>query len=521
MSLSGRSTIAGQQVRGQGGTSHAVNPATGEALEPTIYFIGVDEIDQAARAAQAAFDTYRSTPPADRAVFLETIAANLDAMKAEIVARAQQESGLTAARLEGEHGRTTSQLRLFAKELRLGANQEVRIDTALPERLPTPGPDIRQRQVPLGPVAVFGASNFPLAFSVAGGDTASALAAGCPVIVKAHNSHAGTCELAGQAITKAVADCNLPPGVFSIIFGPGASVGQALAAHPAIKAVAFTGSQGAGTDLMRTAAARAEPIPVYAEMSSVNPVVLFPGAIAKDPKALAAGFVASLTLGAGQFCTNPGLIFIPVDAPSITAVIITALGELTGQTMLSSGIFHAFHEGNKRLDNRGAELIATGAPGSTLNAPAPTIYRTTAAHLRATPDLQEEVFGASAMIVTYIDLKDLMATLEAMPGQLTSTVHAVESDFAQVTAIMPIMERKAGRLIFNGWPTGVEVNHAMVHGGPFPATSDSRTTSVGTLAIYRFQRPVSYQGFPDQLLPIAISDDNPWALPRRINGELT
>jgi NADP-dependent aldehyde dehydrogenase len=340
------------------------------------------------------------------------------------------------------------------------------------------------------------------------------------VIVKAHNSHAGTCELVGQAITKAVAECNLPPGVFSIIFGPGASVGQALAAHPEIKAIAFTGSQGAGTDLMRTAAGRPEPIPVYAEMSSVNPVVLFPGAIANDPNVLAAGFVASLTLGAGQFCTNPGLVFIPEDAAIITAAIIAKLSEIKGQTMLSSGISGAYEKGNFRLETCGAELIATGLAGPTLNAPAPILYRTTSAHLRSTPDLQEEVFGASALLVTYVDIEDLKITLETMQGQLTSTVHAVESDYPQVASILPILERKVGRIVFNGWPTGVEVNHAMVHGGPFPATSDSRTTSVGTLAIYRFQRPVSYQGFPDQLLPDAISDGNPWSLPRRMNGHL-
>lgn len=521
MSLSGQSIIAGQVVRGSGGTTNVVNPATGELLEPAIHFIGVDEIDQAARAAQSAFDIYRNTSPADRAVFLEAIAANLSAMKSEIVDRAQQESGLTSGRLEGEHGRTTNQLLLFAKELRLGAYREVRIDNALPDRLPAPGPDIRQQQVPLGPVAVFGASNFPLAFSVAGGDTASALAAGCPVIVKAHNSHAGTCELVGQAITKAVAECKLPSGVFSIIFGPGATVGQALAAHPDIKAIAFTGSQGAGTDLMRTAARRPEPIPVYAEMSSVNPVVLFPGAIAKDPKALAVGFVASLTLGAGQFCTNPGLIFIPENASIITEAIISALSEITGQTMLSKRISAAYAEGNIRLEACGAELIATGLTGNTLNAPAPTLYRTTSSHLRSNPDLQEEVFGPSALLVTYVDFEDLKITLETMQGQLTSTVHAVESDYPQVAAILPILERKVGRLIFNGWPTGVEVNHAMVHGGPFPATSDSRTTSVGTMAIYRFQRPVSYQGFPDQLRPVAISSGNTWSLPRRIDGQLT
>lgn len=468
-----------------------------------------------------AFDIYRDTSPEERAVFLETIAANLEAIKEEIVERAQQETGLTAARLEGEHARTTNQLRLFAKELRLGAHQEVRIDNALPDRRPTPGPELRQRQVPLGPVAVFGASNFPLAFSVAGGDTASALAAGCPVIVKAHNSHAGTCELAGQAITKSVAECKLPPGVFSIIFGPGASVGKSLAAHKAIKAIAFTGSQGAGTDLMRTGVGRPEPIPVYAEMSSINPVVLLPGAIAKDSNSLAVGFVASLTLGAGQFCTNPGLILIPEDAPNITEAIVLTLGKSSGETMLSSGIYRAYEEGNKRLEACGAELIATGSVGPTLNAPAPTIYRCTAKQLRSTPEFQEEVFGASALLVTYSDFDDLKSTLESMQGQLTLTVHAAESDYPQLVAILPILERKAGRLIFNGWPTGVEVNHAMVHGGPFPATSDSRTTSVGTLAIERFQRPVSYQGFPNQLVPTAISDENPWGLPRRINGHLT
>ena len=272
---------------------------------------------------------------------------------------------------------------------------------------------------------------------------------------------------------------------------------------------------------MRTAARRPEPIPVYAEMSSVNPVVLFPGAIAKDPKALAVGFVASLTLGAGQFCTNPGLIFIPENASIITEAIISALSEITGQTMLSTRISAAYAEGNIRLEACGAELIATGLTGNTLNAPAPTLYRTTSSHLRSNPDLQEEVFGPSALLVTYVDFEDLKITLETMQGQLTSTVHAVESDYPQVAAILPILERKVGRLVFNGWPTGVEVNHAMVHGGPFPATSDSRTTSVGTMAIYRFQRPVSYQGFPDQLRPFAISDGNPWSLPRRIDGQLT
>lgn len=520
MSLTGQSTIAGRSVRGNGGTSHSIDPSNGAVLEPTYFFIGESEIEDAAISAEKAFDFYRNTSPTDRAVFLESIAENLESIKKEIVERAHKETGLTVARLQGEHARTVNQLRLFAKELRLGAHQEVRIDSALPDRQPTPGPELRQRQVPLGPVAVFGASNFPLAFSVAGGDTASALAAGCPVIVKAHNSHAGTSELAGQAITKAVTKCKLPAGVFSIIFGPGASVGKSLAAHRAIKAIAFTGSQGAGTDLMRTAAGRPEPIPVYAEMSSINPVVLLPGAIAKDPDVIATGFVSSLTLGAGQFCTNPGLVLIPDDSSNIVEAIVSLVTKSTGQTMLSSGISRAYEEGNKRLEDCGAELIAIGSVGASLNAPAPTIFRCSAELLRSQPALQEEVFGYSALLVTYTGFEDLKTTLELMQGQLTATIHAADVDYPQVAEIMPILERKVGRIVFNGWPTGVEVNHAMVHGGAFPATSDSRTTSVGTLAIYRFQRPVSYQNFPNRLLPVSISDGNPWGLPRRVNGQL-
>jgi alpha-ketoglutaric semialdehyde dehydrogenase len=521
MNLLGVSTIAGRQVPGNNGTTQSVNPATGELLEPIVSFIGVEEIDQAALEAQAAFDTYRATTPEVRAIFLGKIADNMEEIRSDLVDRAHQESGLTTARLEGELTRTTNQLRLFAKELRLGAHQEVRIDHALPDRVPAPAPDIRQRQIPLGPVAVFGASNFPLAFSVAGGDTASALAAGCPVIVKAHNSHAGTAELAGQAISKAVAESGLPAGTFSIIFGPGSSVGQALAAHPAIKAIAFTGSQTAGTALMHTAANRPEPIPVYAEMSSVNPVVMLPGSISQDAGGLATQFVASLTLSAGQFCTNPGLVLIPKDAAHISDAIIEELSKLHGQTMLSAGIFSAFNEGNERLSESGAELIAIGKSGATLNAPAPTIYLTNSAHFRSSGNLHDEVFGASALLVTYEDVEDLKATLESMQGQLTFTVQAVDSDLPIFAAILPILERKAGRVIFNGWPTGVEVNQAMVHGGPFPATSDPRATSVGTLAIYRFQRPVSYQGFPDACLPPSIQEENPWQLPRRIDGTLS
>lgn len=521
MTVSGMSIIAGEQVRGELGSTRSVDPSTGVELEPAFGYVGEVEVDRAARLASEAFDTYRATTPQQRAEFLEAIADNLEGAKDEIVDRACRESGLPAARITGEHGRTTGQLRKFADELRLGAHQHVRIDEAQPERQPLPAPDLRQRMIPLGPVVVFGASNFPLAFSTAGGDTASALAAGCPVIVKAHNSHAGTAELAGQAIAKAVKDCDLPPGTFSLLFGRGSSIGQQLAAHPAIQAIAFTGSQAGGTALMRTAAERDEPIPVYAEMSSINPVIVLPAALETDLEALATGFVDSLTLGAGQFCTNPGLLFLPEDDRGFASRVAARLQEMVGQTMLSAGICDAYTQGLERLRASGVTEVATGTAGPGENAPAPALYRTTAAHFQEQPSLQEEVFGAAALLVGYDSNEELAKALEAVQGQLTISLQTGEADYAAAADLLPILERKAGRLIVNGWPTGVEVTHAMVHGGPFPATSDSRTTSVGTLAIERFQRPVSYQGFPETLLPPPVRQDNPWQLPRRVNGKLS
>ena len=428
------------------------------------------------------------------------------------------ESGLSEARLNGEHTRTANQLRLFAREVRLGEHHGVRIDEAQVDRQPLPAPDIRQRQIPIGPVLVFGASNFPLAFSTAGGDTASALAAGCPVIVKAHNSHAGTAELAGRAIADAVAECGLPAGVFSIVFGSGGEIGQMLAKEPAIKAIAFTGSQAAGTALMAAAAARPEPIPVYAEMSSINPVILMPEAISRSADELASGFVDSLTMGAGQFCTNPGLVFLPTGHQQFVDLVADKLQRSTGQTMLSAHISAAYTEGLERLSSAGATTVAAGAAGPSENAPAPTLFATTAQHFRNNPHLQEEVFGAAALFVEYHDQDELLETLDQMQGQLTATVHATADDAARAADLLPVLERLVGRIIFNDWPTGVEVNNAMVHGGPFPATSNAMTTSVGTLAIRRFLRPVSYQNLPPDLLPEPVRTDNPWQLPRRLNG---
>lgn len=521
MTLVASSIIAGHPVTGNAGQVRGINPATGESLDPTFTFVDEVAVDQAAEAAWQAFDTYRSTTPEQRAAFLDLIAQNIEADKERIVERAGLETGLSQERLTGELGRTTGQLRLFAAELRLGAHQEVRINSAQPGRAPAPAPDLRQRQIPLGPVAVFGASNFPLAFSTAGGDTASALAAGCPVVVKAHNAHPGTAALVSQAVTRAVTEAGLSAGVFSQIFGAGSSVGQRLVAHHRIKAVGFTGSRGAGIALMKTAAARPEPIPVYAEMSSINPVVIFPGALDNGAQDLAAGFISSLTMGSGQFCTNPGLIFVPAKDAGFTDEASSALASADGQTMLTTGICESYLEGVNRLaETPGIKAVSEGKKLPGRNAPAPALFLTDTDTFRSLPDLQEEIFGSAALFVQYRDDEDLASALEALQGQLTATVHATKQDSSEVKVVLPILERKVGRILFNGWPTGVEVNDSMVHGGPFPATSDSRTTSVGSLAIYRFQRPVSYQNIPSNLLPEALQDDNPWGLPRRVDGTL-
>ncbi|MBC9819963.1 aldehyde dehydrogenase (NADP(+)) [Terrabacter sp. MAHUQ-38] len=523
-SLTGHSIIAGTPVAGSLPGHPAVEAATGEALEPVYTFVDEAQLEAATQSAADAFDTYRATSPRERAAFLEKVADEIEADGEQIVARAMSESGLPVARLTGELARTTGQLRMFAGVVGLGDHLEARIDPALPERTPLPRADIRQRQVPLGPVAVFGASNFPLAFSVAGGDTASALAAGCPVVVKAHNAHPGTSELVGAAVTRAVAASGLPAGVFSVVFGSGTSVGQALVRDPRIKAVGFTGSRAGGLALVAAAAARREPIPVYAEMSSVNPVVVLPGSIAEGrAETLATAYVGSLTLGSGQFCTNPGLTFVPSgpDGDAFVAAAARAVAAATGQTMLTSGIAQAYDKGIDALRAAsGVSVEAEGAVGHAANAPAPLLASTTTAGLRDESAVSDEVFGAAGVVVRWGDEAELAAALRGLEGQLTVTVQAADGDHETARSLLPLLETKAGRILFNGWPTGVEVGHAMVHGGPFPATSDSRTTSVGSLAIYRFQRPVAYQDVPAGLLPEPTRDDNPWGVTQRIDGRL-
>ncbi|MBZ9537607.1 aldehyde dehydrogenase (NADP(+)) [Modicisalibacter tunisiensis] len=521
MTLEGKQLIGQQAVRGTRGEIQAINPSSSQGLEP-VYAGGTpDDVARACELAEAAFDTYRETSLEERATFLETIAEEIEALGDALIERASDESGLPIPRIEGERGRTCGQLRLFANVVRAGEWLDVRVDPALPERAPLPRADLRQRHIALGPVAVFGASNFPLAFSVAGGDTASALAAGCPVVVKAHSAHPGTSELVGRAIQKAVARCELPEGVFSLLYDADIELGQALVADPRIKAVGFTGSRRGGQALVATAQARPEPIPVYAEMSAINPVFALPAALEARGESMAEGFVGSLNLGAGQFCTNPGLV-IAVKGPALDTFVEAAgraVRDSAGQTMLTPGIHDAYTRGVDNLANHDrTREVARGQAGEQPNQCRPGLFVTAAADFLADEALQAEVFGATSLVVECADEAEVRQVAEHLEGQLTATLQLDDADHDSARALLPILERKAGRILVNGWPTGVEVCHAMVHGGPYPATSDSRTTSVGSAAIQRFLRPVCYQNLPDDLLPEALRESNPYQLNRLVDG---
>lgn len=522
MTIQGDMIIGQRIVRGSAGTARAFNPATRAELEPDFGLATREDVDAACRLADGAFDAYRAVPLEARAAFLEAIAERILEIGPLLIERAGAESGLPAARLEGERMRTVNQLRLFAKVVRDGRFLDATLDSALPQRTP-PRPDLRLRKIPLGPVAVFGASNFPLAFSVAGGDTASALAAGCPVVVKAHNAHLGTSELVGKAIRQAAIDSNMPEGVFSMLIGEGNQIGQDLVGHPAIKAVGFTGSRGGGLALVAAANARKEPIPVYAEMSSINPFFLLPGALAAGGAKLAQGFVDSLTLGVGQFCTNPGLVIAMAgaDLDAFRSAAVDALAAKGAGTMLTAGIHQAYAGALERRSGiAGVELVAQGGSDGTGCAARAALYQADAATFVANPALEDEIFGPSSLIVVCRDEAEVLQVARHVEGQLTATIHATADDRALAGQLLPVLERKAGRILFNGFPTGVEVSHAMVHGGPFPATSDSRSTSVGASAIDRFVRPVCYQDVPAELLPVELQDANPLGLVRVVDGEL-
>ena len=521
MTIAGNMIIGQELVKGSKKAIYGINPATGENLEPAYLGGGVLEVERACALAEQAFDIYRETDIESRAKFLEQIAANLATNGPAIVERARLESGLPKARLEGELGRTMNQLKLFAEEVRAGRWLGVKIDTAMPERTPLPRSDLRLRHIPLGPVAVFGASNFPLAFSVAGGDTASALAAGCPVVVKGHSAHPGTSELVGKAIQAAVKSSGLPEGTFSLLFGSGADIGSALVADSRIKAVGFTGSRSGGVALMKIAAARPEPIPVYAEMSSINPFYLMPEALKNRADSIAAGFVNSMLMGSGQFCTNPGLLIVR-EAEGLDVFLSTVVDLVTvaqPSTMLTPGIYQAFESGVKKLQaNANVQLLAQALDASGPNQCRARLFVTTAKSFLNDHALRDEVFGSSSLVIRCKTDEEMLELSNSFEGQLTATVLMDPSDNSTfVKRLLSILERKVGRILFNGYPTGVEVCHAMVHGGPFPATSDSRTTSVGTEAIWRFLRPVCYQDFPSDLLPEVLKDGS--SVPKLVNGK--
>lgn len=522
MKITGEMLIGTSAVRGTGAALRAFDPARNTELEPAFGGGGAEEVARACELAEAAFDPYRFAPLETRAQFLEAIADNILALGDTLIERAQAESALPKARLEGERARTIGQLKLFASLVREGRWLAATLDSAQPDRKPLPRPDLRLQKIPVGPVAVFGASNFPLAFSVAGGDTASAFAAGCPVVVKSHPAHLGTSELVGRAIQKAVAESGLPEGVFSLVVGAGNAIGEALVAHPAIRSVGFTGSRRGGLALVGIAAQRPEPIPVFAEMSSVNPLFALPGALAARSDTLAAAYIESVTLGVGQFCTNPGLV-IALDGPHLDEFIDAAAHALEkkgAQTMLTAGIAAAYADGVKARDAAGAARLATGAQNDAACSALPALYQTSAQAFLASPQLADEIFGPTSLIVVCGDEDEMLNVARHLEGQLTATLHLESDDLPLARRLLPVLERKVGRILANGFPTGVEVSYAMVHGGPYPATSDSRATSVGAMAIERFLRPVCYQELPAALLPQALSDDNPLNLWRLRDGEL-
>lgn len=496
----GKHLIAGEPCDGEGrftsdpafGPSHSFANGT-----PAL-------VARACAAAEAAFESYSALPRASRAALLNAIADEIEARAAQITEIGTQETGLPAARLEGERGRTTGQLRLFASHIGSEAYLDLRLDPAQPDRKPAPRPEIRMMQRPIGPVAVFGASNFPLAFSTAGGDTAAALAAGCPVVVKGHPAHPGTAEIVAEAIVAAVRRCGLHPGVFSLVQGDRHDIGHALVQDPHIKAVGFTGSLGGGRALFDLCAQRPEPIPFFGELGSVNPMFLLPNALAQRGEQIAQGWAGSLTMGAGQFCTNPGIVVL-VDSPEADAFVAasrTALQQIQLQTMLTKGIAAAFHAGKARLAGCNGVTTHLASPPEPRSA-GPCLFETTAATFAANHDLAEEVFGPLGLIVRAASLDQMTELARAFQGQLTATLHMDPADTPAAQRLMPVLERKAGRVLVNGYPTGVEVVDAQVHGGPYPASTNFGATSVGTLSIRRFLRPVAYQNVPVDLVPQA------------------
>src|ERR1700691_924952 len=523
--LSGRSLIGFREGNGSAEPLYATDPTTGQHLQPGFISATAEEVELAVTLAAEAFAAYSRVPGRARGAFLRKIAANIESIAGDVVERAGKETALPPARLQGETARTCAQLRLFAEVVEAGSWVAARIDLADPNRKPLPKPDLRSMLRPLGPVVVFGASNFPLAFSVAGGDTASALAAGNPVIVKAHAAHPGTSELVGRAIRESVRECGLPEGVFSLLFDAGTRVGAALVKHPLVKAGGFTGSRIGGRTLMNLAASRPEPIPFYAEMSSTNPVFILPGALRERSDRIATGLHASFSMGAGQFCTKPGMVFL--SGGSDEAAFRDKLRELVEATadfrLLTANIHSSYQSAVASRTSGGTATVAAQAVEPSADkgfAAGSVLFETDSASFLRNSGLDAEIFGPTTLLVRNTNRDQMLEIAMKLEGHLTATIHGNDQDLRDFAELIPILERKVGRLVFNGFPTGVEVSHAMVHGGPYPSTSDGRSTSVGSQAIFRFTRAVCYQGFPDHALPDELKDANPLGIWRMVDGQM-
>ncbi len=526
MEILGKSLVGFRDSTSTAGPFNAWNPATGEKIDTTFSSASAQDVERSATIAREAFSSYSRLSGRERASFLNLIASRLESVGDLLVARAHSETALPESRLKSETARTCSQLRLFASVLEEGSWVSARIDHGDPQRKPLPKPDIRSMLHPLGPVVVFGASNFPLAFSVAGGDTASAFAAGNPVIIKAHPAHPGTSELVGRAIRDCVREQGLPEGVFSLLFDSATEVGAKLVQHPFVKAVGFTGSIPAGRALMDLAVRRPEPIPFYGEMGSTNPVFILPGAMAARGKEIASQLHGSFTLGSGQFCTKPGLVFLPQKDSS--ANFLTEFQDKIIHspkcTLLTSGIRNSYQrEIQSRKGRSNLALVAEGEqpPSGLAFLAGVAVFQTEVSSLLSSPELSSEVFGPSTLLVHFANQQDLLSAARNLSGHLTATIHGTEEDLRAFSDLVQILKDKVGRILFNGYPTGVEVCHAMVHGGPYPASTDSRTTSVGSQAIFRFARPVCYQDFPDSALPTELQNANPLGIWRMVDGRFS
>ena len=522
MNLTGKQIIGFGMSREGTHTFRGINPVNGEALSPEYAEATTDEINRAGEFAHQAFQVYRKTSPEQRAKFLDQIATEIEKLGDALIQRAMAETGLPEGRFKGERGRTCGQLRMFARLIREGSWVDARIDTADPDRKPFPKADIRYVNIAIGPVGIFGASNFPLAFSVAGGDTASALAAGCTVVVKGHPAHPGTSELVGHAIIEAAKATSMPEGVFSMLHGTSHEVGMGIVTHLRIKAIGFTGSYRGGKAIFDAANQRKEPIPVYAEMGSTNPVFILPEALKTRGEEIAKGLSGSVTLGVGQFCTNPGLVIGMggEELDQFTQQTGGFLKDIDPGPMLTGGIQKAYYKGVEKLE-AAIDTVAVGHSGATKTAAHSRLFQTSGDILLKNPSLAEEVFGPSSIIVSADQKSQLMEIAEQLDGHLTATLHGTDDELEEYADLIAILEQKVGRLLINGFPTGVEVCHSMVHGGPFPATTNSRSTSVGTAAIFRFARPVCYQNFPQSLLPDVLKDGNPLGIWRMVDGERT